>query len=121
MRSRKWPLTGRRPCTLADLALLEEAWARLGAEALFRALGIKANTINLWRRRHRIPAARRTELLALIAAHPSEREREVQERIQRLQKAESRGTAKRRERDGNLIYLTQRPKEARDGGANQTL
>jgi hypothetical protein len=78
---------------LADLALLEEAWARLGAEALFRALGIQANTINLWRRRHRIPAARRPELLALIAAHPSERE--AQERIQRLQKAEARSPERR--------------------------
>jgi hypothetical protein len=94
--------------TLADLALIEEAWARLGGEALFRALGIQANTVNLWRRRHRIPAARRAELLALIAAHPSEEVRTAQARIQHSQKAEGRTTATRRQRDGNLIYLTER-------------
>jgi len=97
--------------TLADLALLEEAWARVGGEALFRALGIQANTVNLWRRRHGIPSARRVELLVLIDAHPSEEVRTAQEHIQRLQKAEGRTTAAR-PRDGNLIYLTERKEGA---------
>jgi hypothetical protein len=89
--------------TLADLALLEEAWARVGGEALFAALGIKANTVNLWRRRHSIPAARRAELLALIAAHPREEERAAQQHVQRLHKAESRTVTQRR----NVFYLAE--------------
>jgi hypothetical protein len=99
---------------LADLTLLEEARARVGDEALLAALEIRRNTINLWRRRNRIPAARRAVLLRLIAEHPTEAERREHARIQQLHAATAPRAPKSDGRPGGVVYLADQPKrEAR--------
>lgn len=82
------PVSARRDVIfeqLSDLAVLEEARARLryDDEALFTACGVSAkNTLNVWRTRKGIPAEHRRVLLKIIndRLRPDELERQGMER-----------------------------------------
>jgi hypothetical protein len=72
--------------SLSDLALLEEARARLGFddERLQNMLKVSAVTIRVWRQRRTIPGPRRRKLLTIIADRLRKDERQSREVGQKL-------------------------------------